>query len=375
MRSAFWWTTLKRPPCGSPRSSSVSPGKGSPAICSLMSNWSDQNHGTSSLTAGWPSIAAAARLACKVALCTDSSRTGASKPSWRLTVQSPAANTWGSVVRPSRSTTMPRSTGRPLPRASASLAWLPMLTSTTSAGSRVPSARTTAVTRSSPSIRATLDCVSTRTPRLSCSPCRERARQHQGLALQHGDLATGPAGRGRELHADIASADDDDRSPFHKSASQADSIIERLELAHAVELGTGHRQPACLTAGGQKQLVVAQYFAGAKAHAAACAFDGRDLSAQLQFDVLRGVRLGGAKPEPVARQVALEEGLGQRRALVRWPGLATDHHDASLMAAIAQREGGLGTRQARTHDDDAGIGVHGCGVPSLTAARPACCRC
>src|ERR1700741_203654 len=41
------WNTANLRDAGSPRKTSASPGRASPAICNFRSYWSDQNHGTS----------------------------------------------------------------------------------------------------------------------------------------------------------------------------------------------------------------------------------------------------------------------------------------------------------------------------------------
>ena len=55
-----------------------------PTICSLASNWSDQNHGAAVNGLARPSSEAAAALACSTAFCTDSSRRSICRRLWSI---------------------------------------------------------------------------------------------------------------------------------------------------------------------------------------------------------------------------------------------------------------------------------------------------
>jgi len=53
---------------------------------------------------------------------------------------------------------------------------------------------------------------------------------------------------------------------------------------------------------------------------------------------------------------AVEQVLGQRRAVVRRPALAADQGDPTVEALVSQRGDGLGTREAGADDDDGSDG-------------------
>ena len=93
--------------------------------------------------------------------------------------------------------------------------------------------------------------------RASSAP--EHAQQRQ-LAVASTTVTSraGVAGRGRDLQADPAAADDGQPAIGAERVAESRSrVLDAAQVVHAVGVGARHRQPARRRAGGEQQLVVA----------------------------------------------------------------------------------------------------------------------
>ena len=74
----------------------------------------------------------------------------------------------------------------------------------------------------------------------------EHALQRDRGRLDDGHLETALAGRGGDLGADPARADDDDRAAAVQPLAQGVGVLDAAQVEHAVELGARNREPARL---------------------------------------------------------------------------------------------------------------------------------
>ncbi|MCY1545206.1 hypothetical protein D9M68_811360 [compost metagenome] len=75
-------------------------------------------------------------------------------------------------------------------------------------------------------------------------------------------------------------------------------------------------------------------------------------------DVARVVHLGGFQQQPCVIDLAFEEGLGQRWALVGQKGLRSDQSDAAFIAFVTQLNGQGAPGMAGADDNGMGMAVH-----------------
>ena len=112
-----------------------------------------------------------------------------------------------------------------------------------------------------------------------------RARHHPRRELDDVDFeALGPGGR-REFQADESGADHDDALTRSDVVAQGLALVERPQIAHAVEIGVGNIEQAIARAGRQYQMAVIERSAGGKQQLARSAVD-RHRAIGDQIDVL-----------------------------------------------------------------------------------------
>ncbi|MDH6610637.1 hypothetical protein M2164_006272 [Streptomyces sp. SAI-208] len=150
---------------------------------------------------------------------------------------------------------------------------------------------------------------------------------------------------GGELGADPARADDHDVVLPGEHGPQPLGVVQRAQQMHPGH-ALGARQPDRFGAGGEDQDVVRErpglgvQFVCLGAHA-------QHLAAEQQFDAeglevhVEGGTLG----------LAQQDGLGERRAVVRLMGFRADQGDGSREALFAQGDRGLDPRHARADHD------------------------
>ena len=174
--------------------------------------------------------------------------------------------------------------------------------------------------------------------------------------LDHGDLAPGCAGGGRDLGADPAARRSRRRRRrvVQRGRQRVGSRPSVRRYVHAVEVGAGDREPARRGAGRQQQLVVAQPLAAVERDRARrpgrCA---RPRCAGAQLDVVLGVparrrgrRPSRARPRPAGSPWT----AAAARRGVRAPRRCSTTRPVE--ALVAQGLGRLGTGEAGADDDE-----------------------
>ena len=125
------------------------------------------------------------------------------------------------------------------------------------------------------------------------------------------------------------------------------------EEVHAFEIGAHQRQPPRPRAGGQNQRVVRQLTPALDANLLVGAIDPDGLHLGQQRDVLVGINRGRPEQQPLHRQLALEVGLGEGRALVGRGRLFANQRNLALETALPQPLRRLAAGLAGADNDDA----------------------
>ena len=86
----------------------------------------------------------------------------------------------------------------------------------------------------------------------------QHALQRHRRRLDDGDLQAALARGRRDLGADPARADHDDRAAAVQPLAQDVRVLDAAQVEHAVQIGAGDREPPRLGAGGEQQPVVAR---------------------------------------------------------------------------------------------------------------------
>jgi hypothetical protein len=178
----------------------------------------------------------------------------------------------------------------------------------------------------------------------------EDARQRRGGHLDDRDRTTVVAGRGGDLRADPAGADDDQVAAALHGIAQDMSICAGVHGAHAVETVRA-RQGDRRRAGGDRQPAVIDVAAVGEAQAArlepGSSRPEDELHAELVVvEWVRQVRLG-----------LVEYFLRQRRPLVRQLVLGSDEHEVPVVAGNPQLFAGPRAGKPPADDGDAGRSV------------------
>ena len=145
--------------------------------------------------------------------------------------------------------------------------------------------------------------------------------QGLGEGIEHHDLGIVLAGRSGDLAADPAGPDDDDLCAGREALPEGQRVVQRPQGEQAVEIRSGKLQPPRGRAGGDDQLVVRMIIAARDDDLAVPVDPGGDGARQQR----RLVGPEGLVGDPVRLvDLALHQGLRQRRPLVRAVHLLTD---------------------------------------------------
>jgi hypothetical protein len=171
---------------------------------------------------------------------------------------------------------------------------------------------------------------------------------------------------GGDLQADEAAADDRQPPRRVQLLAQRERVGRAAQHGDVGEALGQRRQPARVRAGGEHQPRVGQLRAGGEAHDAARAVDRHRRVAAVQRDALLGVPgLGAQRLQRLGR--ILQEGLGQRRALVGQQRLVAHEVHARALPGLGQRGAELRAGMAAPDDDDR-LGAHA--ASSSSSAGP-----
>ena len=136
-----------------------------------------------------------------------------------------------------------------------------------------------------------------------------RARHHPRRELDDVDFeALGPRGRS-EFQADESGADHDDALTRSDVVAQGLALVERPQVAHAVEVGVGNVEQAIARAGRQHQVAVIERSAGGEQHLARGAVD-RHRAIDDQVDLLVVVEFFRPEHQAVGSAGPFQVGLG-----------------------------------------------------------------
>ena len=188
----------------------------------------------------------------------------------------------------------------------------------------------------------------------------EHALERDRERVDDGDVEAALSGGGRDLGADPAGADHDDRAAAVQPLTQKVGVLDGAQVQHAVERCAGDGKAARLGAGGEQQPVVAQPFAIVERHLADRCIEAHGGATEAELDVVGGVEALVVDVDLLAPDLPAQVVLGQRRPLVGALGLGADQHHAPVEALRAQRLGGLRTGETRADDHECLVTVMGC---------------
>jgi hypothetical protein len=179
------------------------------------------------------------------------------------------------------------------------------------------------------------------------------AGQDPAFALDDQGVRAQRAGGSGRLQADIAAADHGQALVGAQGVLEQLGVGGRAQGQHAGQVGAGDRQLTGAGAGGQDEEVVGNGLARGQGHRLFRAIDPFGHAFEAQGDVIVGVPLGRLQRERLGVGLALQPGLGQRRALIGQQRLVADQDDTALVTVLAQERGGRTACVARADDDDA----------------------
>lgn len=176
--------------------------------------------------------------------------------------------------------------------------------------------------------------------------------------VDDGDVEAALPGRGCDLRADPAGADDDDRAAAIETCAERVGVLDTAQVEHAVERFAEDREATGLGAGGQQQPVVAQPLAVVERNLADRCVQAHGRATEAQLDVMLDVVTFVVDVDLLPPDLAAQVVLGQRRPLVRALMFGPDQHEAPLEALSPQRLGGLGACEAGANDHESLLTVH-----------------
>jgi hypothetical protein len=166
------------------------------------------------------------------------------------------------------------------------------------------------------------------------------------------DLDTAlPQGR-RGFERDETGPDDDGACARLRLAADRTRIGHRTQGQHIGVLESGQGQPIGLRAGGDQQSVEPKDPARPRPDGASFGVDAIDLGSKAQIDVIVGVPVIAAQPQPFLRRGAGEIILGKVRAIARRIRVGTQNRQVSGKAATPQFVGAGEAGRASADDDD-----------------------
>ena len=204
-----------------------------------------------------------------------------------------------------------------------------------------------------------------------CHARRQRALQGPLGRFDDIYLAPESACHGRQFETDKARTHYGDALRMPDSFAQGLRVGQGSQPEQALERGAGHIGPAHARPGGQHQVVVGECLAIAQAHAMCGAIDGLDAHGRQHLQAQALIEGRGPQKQPFDGDGALEECLGQRRALVGQAGLIAHHRDGSFMPGFAQRGRELEAALPGA-DDDGAVGHQTCrsGMCTISWSTP-----
>ena len=182
-------------------------------------------------------------------------------------------------------------------------------------------------------------------------PLRERARQHAGQSLDHGDfLAEHGEGR-RNLKPDEPASNDGNRLRLRHAGLERDRVVEGAQIEHALKVGPGDRQQARPATGRQSKPPVGQRAPVREGNRTACPVDRGRPHSQDRLDAVLLQHLLGADRQRALGDFAGEKPLRQRRSLIGQVALVADQHDRLRKPTAAGRQRDLQARIGRSDND------------------------
>jgi hypothetical protein len=183
------------------------------------------------------------------------------------------------------------------------------------------------------------------------------------VRLDHGDLDAQVAGGGRHLGADEATADHDEPATADQVAAQRDRVVQCAQGVHPAEVRAG--QGPRPRAGGHHD-AVGRHIPPRRQHdgGAATIQPGRrfpETPLQIEIRVV-----GRRQREVVHVDLAGQELLRERRAVVGEPVLRPDHHDPPVVALLPQGARGAEPGERAADDRD---GAHQAAASTAAGTR------
>ena len=169
---------------------------------------------------------------------------------------------------------------------------------------------------------------------------RGHPRQNAVLHFVNSDGFSRLGGGRCHFEADEAGPDDGDGLGFGQRCAKGVGVVAGLEGEAAVFEPLGHRNAPGRATGGDDQVLIGQR-ARRGGDGSCSGIDGCYSLSQPQFDVFIGVEGFGSEGQAVAREFALQIGLGQRWLLVGQVGLIADERDGRRVALEPELGGGL----------------------------------
>ena len=177
----------------------------------------------------------------------------------------------------------------------------------------------------------------------------EHPLQRQRGHLDHRHLAALLAGRGRDLRADPARADDDQSLAAVDPLADSLRIAEGAQVVDAVQLCAGHVEPPRHRSGRDQEAVVAKAPVALEEELVQAELDARHTGRGQQLDVVARVEALVVDVR-ASRGLAPQVVLGERRAFVGALWLVADQHQAPVKSLLAEGLGRLRAGQAGADD-------------------------
>ena len=136
--------------------------------------------------------------------------------------------------------------------------------------------------------------------------------------FEHRDVEAALSRDGRDLETDVARADEQHARARRQRRRDGVDVGDRAQVVHAGQLRARHGERARTAAGREQQAVVRERAAVARgARARAAGLELLDARVLLERHALLCVERRGPQQQPLARELAREILLRQRRALIR----------------------------------------------------------
>src|SRR5262249_34997431 len=150
-------------------------------------------------------------------------------------------------------------------------------------------------------------------------------RRRRQLEYRHG--AAELACNGRAFEPDEAGADHRDLAARAERRAECQGILDGAQVGERLAVATRNREAPRPRAGREQQAIVGDGAAVGEAEALRRAVDLGDLAAEAKLYAGIGVVACGLKIGALDRNLAGEQLLRERRALIGWMKLVADQHD------------------------------------------------